>query len=287
MTAARTANETVASLGASSAAIGDAVKLISSIAGQTNLLALNATIEAARAGEFGAGFAVVASEVKELAYETAKATDRIGTLVTAIQADTGNAVGAIERIGAVIGRINEYQTSIAGAVEEQSATTNEMNRGASEAAASTARIADNITAVAAATRRVHRRRQPVAGGRGRTDPHVARTARRRRPLSGTEPGRETAMIRKAYVAVAAVLALAACGVDPEPAAIQAPPGLGLEHIRVGLAYDKAGRGDKSFNDGAGTGLDRARKETPGRRDGGHDRRGDRHRPAGEAARPGP
>ncbi|MFC3988207.1 methyl-accepting chemotaxis protein [Actinoplanes siamensis] len=149
--AARSANQTVGNLGTSSSAIGDAVKLITSIAAQTNLLALNATIEAARAGDMGKGFAVVAGEVKDLAQESARAADEIDSLVQAIQTDTSAAVTAIEMIDEVVGRISDYQTSIAGAVEEQTATTGEMNRGATAAAGGTASIAENIRAVAAAS----------------------------------------------------------------------------------------------------------------------------------------
>ncbi len=150
VTVAASTNETVAKLGESSQEIGNVIKLITSIAEQTNLLALNATIEAARAGEAGKGFAVVAKEVKDLAQETAKATEDISRRVQAIQADTGGAVTAIAEISEVIARINVYQTTIAAAVEEQTATTNEMARNVSEAAAGSQEIASNVVGVATA-----------------------------------------------------------------------------------------------------------------------------------------
>jgi methyl-accepting chemotaxis protein len=140
----------VSKLGESSLQIAEVVKVITSIAQQTNLLALNATIEAARAGEAGKGFAVVATEVKELAQETAKATEDIARRVDAIQGDTAGAVEAIAEISGIIGKINDYQLTIASAVEEQTATTNEMSRNVSEAAAGAGEIAANITGVATA-----------------------------------------------------------------------------------------------------------------------------------------
>jgi methyl-accepting chemotaxis protein len=147
---AETTNHTVGKLGESSTEIGNVVKVITSIAEQTNLLALNATIEAARAGEAGKGFAVVANEVKDLAQETAKATEDISRRVDAIQTDTAGAVEAIGEISRIIGKINDYQLTIASAVEEQSATTNEMNRSVTEAATGSAEIASNISGVASA-----------------------------------------------------------------------------------------------------------------------------------------
>jgi methyl-accepting chemotaxis protein len=151
VTVADSTTATVAKLGESSLEIASVVKVITSIAEQTNLLALNATIEAARAGEAGRGFAVVANEVKELAQETAKATEDIARRVKAIQGDTEGAVRAISEISSIIGLINDSQSTIAAAVEEQTATTTEMNRNVSEAALSADRIAENIEAVAAAT----------------------------------------------------------------------------------------------------------------------------------------
>jgi methyl-accepting chemotaxis protein len=150
VTAADIANKTISKLGESSSEIGKVIKVITSIAEQTNLLALNATIEAARAGEAGKGFAVVANEVKELAKETAKATEDIGIKIEAIQADTRGAVDSIQQIGKVIAQINDISNTIASAVEEQTATANEMSRNVGEAAKGTSEIAQNITAVAQA-----------------------------------------------------------------------------------------------------------------------------------------
>ena len=150
--AAETTNTTISKLGESSAEIGKVIKVITSIAQQTNLLALNATIEAARAGEAGKGFAVVANEVKELAKETAKATEDISQKIEAIQADTKSAVTAITEISAVINKINDYQNTIASAVEEQTATTNEITRNVAEAAKGSKEIAQNITGVATAAK---------------------------------------------------------------------------------------------------------------------------------------
>jgi methyl-accepting chemotaxis protein len=145
-------NQIVGKLGDSSTEIGQVIKVITSIAQQTNLLALNATIEAARAGEAGKGFAVVANEVKELAKQTAKATEDISRKIEAIQGDTKNAVGAIGQISEVIKQVNDISNTIATAVEEQNATTNEMARNVSEAAKGSGEITKNIAGVAEAAK---------------------------------------------------------------------------------------------------------------------------------------
>ena len=150
VTEAEATTATITRLGASSQEIGAVVKVITSIAEQTNLLALNATIEAARAGEAGKGFAVVATEVKELAQETARATEDIARRVEAIQGDTARAIDAIGGISSVIGSINDFQLTIASAVEEQTATTQEMSRSVAEAAGGSTEIATTITGVSAA-----------------------------------------------------------------------------------------------------------------------------------------
>jgi methyl-accepting chemotaxis protein len=141
------ATTTVETLGTSSTEIGNVVKLITSIAEQTNLLALNATIEAARAGDAGKGFAVVASEVKDLAQETARATEDIGARVAAIQHDTSGAVDAINRISGVTGKINEFQLTIASAVEQQTAVTQEMSRSIGAVGTATSTINGKISDV--------------------------------------------------------------------------------------------------------------------------------------------
>lgn len=143
-------NEIVGKLGESSAQIGQVIKVITSIAQKTDLLALNATVEAARAGDVGAGFAVVANEVKELAKQTATATEDISRKIETIQADAKSAVSAIASISGVIDQVNSISGTIATAVEEQSATTSEMSRNISEAAKGAGDVAQNIHGVAQA-----------------------------------------------------------------------------------------------------------------------------------------
>ncbi len=151
---AEATNDSIGQLGISSAEIGQVTDLITSIAEQTNLLALNATIEAARVGEAGKGFAVVANEIKELARETAQATDNIGKQIRKIQSHSDGAVDAIGRIRNIVIQISDTQSIIASAVEEQTATANEMSRSISEAARGSAEIAQSISGVADAARSI-------------------------------------------------------------------------------------------------------------------------------------
>ena len=151
VTAAEEATQQIQGLVEASQKIGDVVDLINDIASQTNLLALNATIEAARAGDAGKGFAVVASEVKNLATQTAKATEEIGGQISSIQGATGEAVTVIENIASTIGQISEISGSIAAAVEQQGASTGEISRNAQEAASGTQQVNDNISGVSDAT----------------------------------------------------------------------------------------------------------------------------------------
>jgi methyl-accepting chemotaxis protein len=146
--AADLANDEIALLGSASAEIGGVVKLITSIAEQTNLLALNATIEAARAGHAGKGFAVVAEEVKQLAQETARATEDITARISAIQATSNAAADSVGGIREVIGQINEFSLTIASAVEQQAATTNSMSQSLGIAAAGSTEVIRVVAAVA-------------------------------------------------------------------------------------------------------------------------------------------
>ncbi len=150
VTEAEQTNVKVQGLAQAANKIGEVVALITDIAEQTNLLALNATIEAARAGDAGKGFAVVASEVKNLANQTAKATDEIGTQIAGIQSATQDAVSAIESITKTISRINEVNSGVASAVEEQGAATQEIARNVEQAAAGTQEVSSNIGGVSAA-----------------------------------------------------------------------------------------------------------------------------------------
>ncbi len=144
---AENAQKTIQGLSKAAEKISEVVDLINTIARQTNLLALNATIEAARAGEAGKGFAVVANEVKNLASQTASATNDVAEQATSIQAATREAVSAIERINTTIVEINNISTTIAAAVEEQSAATSEISRNAQEAASNTIEVSSNIEGV--------------------------------------------------------------------------------------------------------------------------------------------
>ncbi|MBI2253889.1 MAG: HAMP domain-containing protein [Proteobacteria bacterium] len=143
-------NQQVRDLAAAARAIGDVIGLIHEIAGQTNLLALNATIEAARAGEAGRGFAVVASEVKNLAGQTAKATEEIGAKIAEIQQATENSVDAIASIASVIEEMSRISTAIASAVEEQTSATAEIARNVQQASQGTTEVSANISGVTAA-----------------------------------------------------------------------------------------------------------------------------------------
>ncbi|HAM48781.1 MAG TPA: hypothetical protein DCO73_13695, partial [Alphaproteobacteria bacterium] len=140
----REAGNAMAVLDRAGLQIGEVAKLISEIASQTNLLALNATIEAARAGEAGKGFAVVAGEVKNLAAQTARATDEISGNITAIQAATKEAVAAIGEIDTTIGQLDESSTAIAAAVEQQTAATGEIARNIDAGSRGTAEVTQNV-----------------------------------------------------------------------------------------------------------------------------------------------
>jgi len=152
---AQATNATITKLGASSQEIGNVIKVISSIAQQTNLLALNATIEAARAGDAGRGFAVVANEVKELAKQTAKATEDITNKITGIQQDSKLSVDAVNGIGQTIEKLNSIAGAIAASVEEQAATTNEMSRVVQESSKGVVSITENVRIVSTAAKETY------------------------------------------------------------------------------------------------------------------------------------
>ena len=147
MEQARNTDDRINALSQAASRIGEVVGLITSIADQTNLLALNATIEAARAGEAGRGFAVVAQEVKQLASQTAKATNEIGSQIAGMQTATQDSVVAIKEIGGTIAHISEIASAIAAAVEQQGAATQEIARNVQQAAQGTGHVSGNITGV--------------------------------------------------------------------------------------------------------------------------------------------
>ena len=163
---AQRTNITVSGLVDAAQKIGEVVQLINDIASQTNLLALNATIEAARAGEAGKGFAVVASEVKNLANQTAKATDEISSQINGMQSAAGGAAEAIKGIGSTIVQINNVVSSIASAVEEQSAATQEIARNVQEVSAGTSEVSSHIVGVTDAAAHTGQIARDVLGAAG-------------------------------------------------------------------------------------------------------------------------
>ncbi|MGQ9650153.1 MAG: methyl-accepting chemotaxis protein [Phycisphaerae bacterium] len=151
---AKTSNESISNLGSAADEIGKVIEVIQDIADQTNLLALNATIEAARAGEAGKGFAVVATEVKELAKQTAEATEDIRRRIEGIQSSTGKTVESIGQISGVIAKVNEVSRTIASAVEEQSITMKEIASNISQTAMAAGNVSASATQSAAAIREI-------------------------------------------------------------------------------------------------------------------------------------
>jgi methyl-accepting chemotaxis protein len=173
VTKAGQTTEMVGSLAAASEKIGDVLRLIGAIASQTNLLALNATIEAARAGEAGRGFAVVASEVKNLASQTAKATEEIAGQVSAIQSSTSDCVAAIGSIGNTIREISGIAITIAAAVEQQGSATREIARSVQQVAAGTSEVAVNVAGASHAADQSRVLADTVLGASNQLNQHTA------------------------------------------------------------------------------------------------------------------
>jgi methyl-accepting chemotaxis protein len=173
VTKAGQTTEMVGSLAAASEKIGDVLRLIGAIASQTNLLALNATIEAARAGEAGRGFAVVASEVKNLASQTAKATEEIAGQVAAIQSSTSDCVAAIGGIGNTIREISGIAITIAAAVEQQGSATREIARSVQQVAAGTSEVAVNVAGASHAADQSRVLADTVLGASNQLNQHTA------------------------------------------------------------------------------------------------------------------